>query len=127
MRARPAEGCGDRPRESISTWRPGYEDSTIGSMAGSSGISLGAPLAACWPLRPRWRPSLACWRAGVLAGVGWWLVPLLWLGNLPLFVVFAPVRPGRGRLRGEHCDGGEHRVVEKMRRNGSGESASFLE
>jgi len=32
---------------------------------------------------------------GVAAGVGWWLVPLLWLGNLPLFVIFAPVRPGR--------------------------------
>jgi hypothetical protein len=32
---------------------------------------------------------------GVLTGVGWWLIPLLWLGNLPLFVVFAPVRPGR--------------------------------
>jgi hypothetical protein len=32
---------------------------------------------------------------GAVAGVGWWLVPLLWFGNLPLFVVFAPVRPGR--------------------------------
>ena len=32
---------------------------------------------------------------GALAGVGWWLIPLLWLGNLPLFVVFAPARPGR--------------------------------
>ena len=32
---------------------------------------------------------------GAVAGMGWWLIPLLWLGNLPLFVVFAPVRPGR--------------------------------
>jgi len=51
---------------------------------------------------------------GALAGVGWWLVPLLWLGNLPLFVVFAPVRPGRlSRL--------DDRVLGPARRRTTGE------
>jgi hypothetical protein len=46
---------------------------------------------------------------GLLSGVGWWLVPLLWLGNLPLFVVFTPVRPGRLSRLDDRVLGRAHR------------------